>query len=78
MFKYKYTVNMRHYFKNYQVNTNFLSIIEHRLDVILYRSNFAISMAHARQLIQHRHVLVNNIIVFSANYIVKNFDTYDY
>ncbi len=74
MFRYKYNVDMRSYFKNYQVNANFLSLIERRLDVILFRSNFAISMSHARQLVQHKHVLVNNITVFSCNFIVKNFD----
>nr|BBF98321.1 ribosomal protein S4 [Goniomonas avonlea] len=38
----------------------FFSLLESRLDVILYRSGFAYSVLHARQLISHGHVLLNN------------------
>jgi len=39
---------------------NLLQSLELRLDNVLYRMNFASSRAHARQLIRHGHVLVNN------------------
>jgi small subunit ribosomal protein S4 len=38
----------------------FLEHFEHRLDTILYRSKFSISLRNARQLIVHGKVLVNN------------------
>jgi small subunit ribosomal protein S4 len=37
-----------------------LTSIELRFDNILYRMNFAYSRAHARQMITHGHVLINN------------------
>lgn len=74
-YKYRTSVNFKKYLDyQYFGNVNFLSIIEHRLDVILFRSNFAISMQQSRQFIQHRHVLVNGQVIYSCNYNVKDFD----
>lgn len=36
-----------------------LGLLERRLDNVLYRSGFALSREHARQLINHRHFIVN-------------------
>jgi len=38
---------------------NLLRILESRLDNVMYRSNFAMSRAQARQLVSHGHVLVD-------------------
>jgi small subunit ribosomal protein S4 len=37
-----------------------LSLLERRLDNVLFRAGLAYSRSHARQLIRHNHVLVNN------------------
>jgi ribosomal protein S4 len=50
---------------------NFLSLLERRLDVILYRSNFTKNIYQARQLISHRKILVNNSIVTSPSYTLN-------
>ncbi len=49
---------------------NFLQLLERRLDNVLYRLGFALSRNHARQLITHRHVLVNGQIVNVPSYLV--------
>ena len=51
-----------------------LKFFESRLDAILYRSKFSYSVKNARQLILHGHILVNNKIVKTSSYIVKNND----
>lgn len=53
---------------------NLLSMLELRLDNILYRMNFAASRAHARQLIRHGHVLVNGNKVSIPSYVLKQDD----
>jgi small subunit ribosomal protein S4 len=40
--------------------TNLLIALEMRLDNLVYRMGFAVSRRAARQLVRHRHVLVNN------------------
>lgn len=50
---------------------NMLSLLERRLDNVVYRSGFASSRAQARQLIQHGHVLVNGRRVDIASFRVK-------
>ena len=52
----------------------FFSLVEHRLDVLLFRSNFVKTMQQARQYINHRHVLVNENVVTHSGFILKNFD----
>jgi ribosomal protein S4 len=54
---------------------NFLSKIESRLDVIFYRSKFCTSIRNARQLIKHKHVLVNNIITTNYSQLINQGDT---
>jgi small subunit ribosomal protein S4 len=48
-----------------------LSLIECRLDNVIYRMGFASSRMQARQFIQHKHIIVNNIIVNIPSYRVK-------
>ncbi|MDY6935528.1 MAG: 30S ribosomal protein S4 [Spirochaetota bacterium] len=50
---------------------NMLSLLERRLDNVIYRMGFASSRGQARQFIQHRHVLVNGDIVDIPSYRVK-------
>ncbi len=50
---------------------NLLQSLELRLDNILYRMNFAHSRTHARQLIRHGHVTINDVKVTIPSYILK-------
>ncbi|MEG0751027.1 MAG: 30S ribosomal protein S4 [Oscillospiraceae bacterium] len=50
---------------------NLLRILESRLDNIVYRSGFANSRKEARQLVLHRHFVVNGKTVNIASYLVK-------
>lgn len=49
---------------------NFLQLLERRLDNVVYRLGFALSRNHARQLVVHRHILVNGRIVNIPSYLV--------
>lgn len=48
-----------------------LQLLESRLDNLVYRLGFAPSRKSARQLVRHRHVLVNNRIVDIPAYQIK-------
>ncbi len=50
--------------------TNLLSMLERRLDNVLYRLKLATTRAQARQIIVHGHVLVNGRKVYSPSYLV--------
>nr|YP_006280962.1 ribosomal protein S4 [Helicosporidium sp. ex Simulium jonesi]ACT36188.1 ribosomal protein S4 [Helicosporidium sp. ex Simulium jonesi] len=50
---------------------NFFSLIESRLDVILYRSNFAKSIYHARQLCYHKKILLNSKFITVPSTLLK-------
>ena len=50
---------------------NLLSLLERRLDNVVYRIGFASSRSQARQLIQHGHVIVNETIVDIPSFRVK-------
>lgn len=50
---------------------NLLRSLELRLDNVLYRMNFAYSRAHARQLIRHGHIQVNEKKVSIPSYILR-------
>lgn len=53
---------------------NLLSILERRLDNVVYRLGFAASRAQARQLVNHGHFLVNGRKVDIASFQVKKGD----
>lgn len=55
-------------------NLFFLNLIEKRLDVILLRSNFVLSIRNARQLVNHKHVYINNKVVNSSSFLLKRGD----
>ena len=54
-----------------ETGTNMLQILESRLDNVVFRLGFAPSRPAARQLVNHKHFLVNDKIVNIPSYIVK-------
>lgn len=57
--------------KNNNLNLLFLKLFEQRLDTILYRSKFCISLRNARQLIVHEKVFVNKQLIKTPSYMLK-------
>ena len=54
-----------------------LKFFESRLDTVLYRASFSLSLREASQLILHGHVLVNGMPVRTRSYILKTNDLID-
>jgi len=54
---------------------NLIGLLESRLDALLYRLNLAPSIFAARQLINHKHVMVNGKVVNIASYRCQPNDT---
>jgi small subunit ribosomal protein S4 len=52
--------------------SNLISLLERRLDNVVFRMGFASSRVQARQFIQHRHIAVNGSIVDIPSYRIKN------
>jgi small subunit ribosomal protein S4 len=50
---------------------NLLSLLETRLDNVVYRSGFGTTRAEARQLVNHKAIMVNNKVVNIPSYQVK-------
>lgn len=50
---------------------NMLKMLESRLDNVVFRMGFASSRSAARQLIRHRHFLVNDKLVDIPSYLLK-------
>lgn len=48
-----------------------LKFFESRLDTVLYRANFSLSMESAAKLILHGHVLVNGTVVTARSYVLR-------
>jgi small subunit ribosomal protein S4 len=70
-------------FKNYYtqakkltglMGNNLLTLLEKRLDNVVYQSGLSLSRANARQLVSHRHVLVNGKVLNIASHHLKNND----
>ncbi len=57
-----------------ETGTNMLQLLESRLDNVAYRLGFAPSRPAARQLVSHKHFLVNNKVVNIPSYIVEQGD----
>ncbi len=65
----------RNYFKKADAKTgitgeNLLQFLEQRLDNMVYRFGFAPSRKAARQLVRHRHIMVDGRIVDIPSYLV--------
>src|SRR6202021_3150722 len=50
---------------------NLLTLLECRLDNVVYRMGFAVTRAEARQLVSHKAILVNDQVVTIASYQVR-------
>jgi ribosomal protein S4 len=59
-----------------KINTKkfFCTFFEKRLDVSLVKSHFVLSIRNARQLISHKHVLVNQNIVTESSFLLSKGD----
>ena len=53
---------------------NLLSLLESRLDNVVYRMGFGSTRAEARQLVSHKAISVNGVTVNIASYLVKQGD----
>jgi len=51
--------------------TNFLVLLERRIDNMVFRFGFATSRKEARQLVSHSHILVNGKKVSTPSFLVK-------
>ena len=54
---------------------NLMRILESRLDNVIFRMGFARTRREARQIVDHKHVLVNGKCVNIPSYLVKAGDT---
>jgi small subunit ribosomal protein S4 len=54
---------------------NLVGLLESRLDAVVYRAKFAPTVFAARQLVSHRHILVNGKVVNIPSARVKEGDT---
>tara|TARA_A100001234_G_scaffold180324_1_gene162814 strand:- start:68 stop:685 length:618 start_codon:yes stop_codon:yes gene_type:complete len=54
-----------------ETGTNMLQLLESRLDNVVFRLGFAPTRPAARQLVSHRHFLVNGIAVNIPSYLLK-------
>lgn len=53
------------------VSENFISLLESRLDSVVYRANFVPTVFSARQFVNHKHVTVNGKVVNIPSYRLK-------
>lgn len=53
---------------------NLMAALESRLDNVIYRIGFASSRRQARQLVRHRHFLVNDRVVDIPSYVLQPSD----
>lgn len=70
----------RNYFEkaekmNGQTGENLMVILETRLDNVIFRLGFARTRKEARQIVDHKHVLVNGKAVNIPSYLIKAGDT---
>ena len=70
----------RNYFEkaekmNGQTGENLMVILESRLDNVIFRLGYARTRKEARQIVDHKHVLVNGKCVNIPSYLIKAGDT---
>jgi len=67
-------------FKNYYeaakkikglVGDNLMVLLERRLDNVVYSAGLCLSRSHAKELISHKHILVNDAVLNISSYSVK-------
>ena len=77
--KYTYGVLERQFRKTFEkasrkegiTGTNLLQLLESRLDNVVYRFGLANSRRQSRQLVSHRHIMVNGDVVNIPSYTVR-------
>lgn len=62
------------YLNSIKKKNNFLEILEKRIDLILYRSHFVLSIRAARQLIIHNKININKKITNCSSFLLKTGD----
>ena len=60
--------------KKGNTSENLIALLERRLDTVIYRAKFAITVFLARQLINHGHIRVNGKKVNISSYLVSEGD----
>ena len=78
-FKFYYAISskqmrnifLKAYKKRGDTSDNFVGLLESRLSSILYNSGLVPTIFSARQLISHKHILVNDKTVNISSYVVK-------
>ena len=53
---------------------NLLQLLERRLDNVVYRAGFGATRAEARQIVNHKSIMVNNVVVNIPSYQVQDND----
>ena len=56
---------------NGQTGENLMILLERRLDNVIFRMGFARTRREARQIVDHKHVLVNGMCVNIPSYLIK-------
>ncbi|MBK8846763.1 MAG: 30S ribosomal protein S4 [Bacteroidetes bacterium] len=77
--KYTYGILERQFAKTFHIaqrkegitGENLLKLIESRLDNVVYRMGIAPSRAAARQLVSHKHIIVNETVVNIPSFTVR-------
>ena len=54
-----------------QTGKNLVELLETRLDALVLRAGFARTIAQARQMVVHRHILVDGVRVDRPSFLVK-------
>ena len=70
----------RHYYKKAErmkgmTGENLMTILESRLDNVIFRLGFARTRREARQIVDHKHVLVNGKCINIPSYLIEAGDT---
>ena len=84
--KYTYGLLERQFYKTYVEASklkgvkgeNLIKLLESRLDNVVYRLGLAASRPAARQLVSHKHITVNGVIVNIPSYRLKAGDVIGY
>ncbi len=57
------------------VGENLMILLERRLDNVVFRMGFARTRSEARQMVDHKHILVNGACINIPSYLIKAGDT---
>ncbi len=71
--KEKQLVNIFNLAKRKKGNTgdNFISLLESRIDVVVYRLNFSPTIFSARQIVTHKHIKINGKVINTPSQRLK-------